>query len=656
MLYRKRDGYEFIGFPAMLGILVLVMAVKTSATIHSNVWQDKNGKRTAPAQTPNKRKKEPAPRANFENSGSPVAGNDKQKPQTADDEITSAIDTNGDLHASPAKKKLLAISLLDEALANTDKINPVEYGTLVQVEAAAILWEIDKERSVSLLRSAIKSLRDLMDEERQSKEKRIASKNRQTLRSLILRRIAALKPDLLKGLSVVSSSDDKTKDGALAEWTQEAKALIAVAADQIAKDPKLAARLAEQALPLGMVGWATFLNALSQRDAGEAERLATTIINQMHANLVDPSVMVDLKRFILASDRSSELKELFFQSIAAQLRLSIRPDKTPHELTGYLYTARDMLSFATARYPNWQAEFADIVSIIEAIFTERSQPVPGPPLRRIMDTSMMTEAVPGDTQEISKSLSRVDAIKDSKARDREYQRLAAKAGFSTDTPLAESIISKIENENIRRETTVMVYTPMVRKAIAESNWSYAQRLALNLQDPMGRTLLLDQIAEAMAKARENKLEVMDVYRLAIGKLQREETTQQVAKAFLILVKSLLPFDREAGVDAANSAIWVLNKIAKKDDLLEEAPLESVSPLVSSPNLFLNSEDVLVLPELLGKLFKDLAKRNADESVMIADGLAHWGLYSLARLAISKALVEASSSPNVIHRKRAAVKP
>ena len=624
MQYRSDESLRVLA----IGVFAIVIAVIVQATVHSDVLQDQGDKKATTSETPSK--KAPAPKANLEKSKEPTVQHNEQKPQA---------------HASPAKKKQLALSLLDEVLAGADKIDPVEYRALVQVEAATILWPLDKERSVSILKSAVKAMRDLLDEESQSKKKKEASKNRQTLRSLVLRKIAALKPDLLKKLADDSATDDKPKPAISKEWTEEARALISVAADQIAKDPKLAAQLAEQTLPLGMTYWTGFLDDLSQRDPGEAERLATTILNRMRSSSIDPGYFDDLRRFVLGADRSPELKEFYFQAMAAQFRLTMRPDKTEHALTGDLYTARGLLALAAARFPKWQPEYADIVSTIEAMFTQRSLPVPGPPKVRMVDPSAMNDVKLGDTQEISSALSRVEAIKDSQARDREYQQLAVQAGLKTDLSLAESILSKIEDEEARRQTSTKVYRPLVRKAVAESAWSSAQTLALNVLDPLGRTLLIDYIAQAMIQAHQDRSLVMEVYRLATTRLEREEATQTVAKAFLILEKSLLPIDPEASMSALDSAVWVLNKVAKKDETLAEASAwEAANGLVRVPNRFLDFNDVLVLPDLLGNGFNDWAKRNADKSLTVADGLAHRGLYALARLAISKALLEASYSP------------
>ena len=631
MSYQSKGGSEFRRWLVAFGVLTLVMAM-TNAAVLSTVSQD-NGE-----------KKAPAPKANPEKSKTDAKSN-QQKPQTPGHDTNPAKGQKDHPQASPAEKKRQAMSLLDAVLVGTDKIEPVEYGILVQVEAATLLWPLDKERSVAILTDAVKTMRDVLNAEKQSKEKKAASKSRQSLRSLALRKIAALKPDLLKNLRVDSASDDKTKPALLDEWTPEARALIGVALEQIDKDPKLAAQLAEQTMALGQVPWTYFLDELSRRDADGAERLATMLINRMRDSSFEPLAFTNLQGFMLASGRSAALKELFFQSTAAQLRQTMRPDKTEHELTGDLYAARTALSLAATHYSSEQAEFANIVSTIEAMFTQRSLAVPGPPVVKIVDPSAMNQVRPGDSMEIASALSRVDAINNTKARDKEYRQLAVKAGLKTDLSLAESIVSKIEDDAIRRDTITQLYKPLVLKAIEESTWSYAQTLTLKVQDPLVRTLLFDRIAQAMARAHEDRSLVMDVYRLATTTLDHEDATQPVAKAFLILAKSLWPVDREAGVDAVNSAIAVLNKISRRGEMFEEPSLrEAVNSLVNPPNYVLDADDILVLPEMLGDVFREMAKRDANKSVMIADGLAHRGLYSVAHLAISKTLLEAIRSP------------
>src|SRR6266404_4556257 len=117
--------------------------------------------------------------------------------------------------------------------------------------------------------------------------------------------------------------------------------------------------------------------------------------------------------------------------------------------------------------------------------------------------------------------------------------MATKAASRSDLRLAEEIISKIEDEAIRRDANLSVYSPFVRKAINESDWAGAKEYASRILDPLGRTLVLDQIVQGISKSNKDKQPVKDVYDLAAYRLRRESPTEDVAKAYLILAKCLL---------------------------------------------------------------------------------------------------------------------
>jgi len=354
-------------------------------------------------------------------------------------------------------------------------------------------------------------------------------------------------------------------------------------------------------------------------------------------------MLINLKAFVFAPGRSSRLQAYFFQSLAAKLRADLRPDTPVDHLTGDLYIAREMVQLATPSYTSWQLEFQDIAYALETMFNERSIPIPGAPRRRMLDVSSLLPATPGDTQEIAAALPRVGTIKDSQARDREYQKLAAKAALNADVGLAGDILSEISDEEIRRETTLTIYSPLVRKAIAEADWLQAQKQAFNILDPLGRTLVLDSIAQAMSRSGEDKLLVMNIYRAAMAQLQREWATEQVAKAFLIVASSLSPLDPEVSLDATKSAVLVLNKVAIKDESMRESVMGStLVAWVRLPNYSLRPDEVLDIAELIGIAFKEMAKRDIDTALLVADGLAHEGFHSLARLAISKVLLEGAN--------------
>lgn len=552
-----------------------------------------------------------------------------------------------------ANRKEEAMMLFDNALANSHQVNPAEYSILIQVEAGTILWGFDKERSLTILKKAAKTLDEIQEEGKQSETRDPADyERRKRLRFLILRRIAALRPELIKRFLVENSSGNNSKAATEGEWTEEARAIISVASDNIEKDPKLAARLAEQSLDFGFFDWTSFLERLAQRDNGEAEQLAIVLINRLRDSYISSSALLNLKGFVFASNRSLSLQEHFLRSFLIRLRRDLRPDISVRELGSGLNNARSMSQVAAASYPQWQVEFDKLIQAFEAILRDRSLSIPGPPPRKLLSVSTMLEVEQGDAQEITSAIPRIGAITNPRDRDKQYQRLAARAGANADMVLAEEILSKIEDGEIRGQTSVMLYSPLVREAIAESNWAQAQKQAINMIEPLGRTLALDSIAQAMNRTVKDKTLIKDVYDLAMARLQREAPSDKVVKGFLILSRSLYQIDAERGLEAIKLSVWALNKLADKDDLLKESPAGSaVAAWVRTPNHLLQADEVLDLSDMVTTAFKDLAKRNADDALSVAAGLSHRGLCSLAQLAIAEYLLNSTNDARSVTQKR-----
>ena len=548
--------------------------------------------------------------------------------------------SNSKLTFSSRQKKKQAVSLLEGVLATADKITPVEYSILTRVEAASVLWQLDKERSVAILKVVIKTLRGLVEEEKQSQPaERTRFKESNNLRFLILRKIAAMNPELITELAVGNSYDKEAING---EWTPEARAVISVAIDHIEKNPKLAARLAEQSMPLGLVDWVGFLEYLNSRDSTEAERLAIVVIDRLRDSSITPLMLSDLARFVLNRKPPLNLREHFFQSLVTRLRQDIRSNMPATELESDLYITRNMIQAAATTSQRWQPEFESLASAFEILLKEQSKPLPDTPRKRMIDVSTVSPSEPASTQEIGDALSKAESIKDSQARDAEYQRLAARAAVNEDVSLAGLIMLKIDNEDVRRETSLVVYSPLVRKAIKDSNWSQAQKYAFEIKDPLGRTLALDMVARAMLQSGESKLHAVEVYRTAVSLLEGDRSGERVAKGLLVAAKSLLPLDAEAGFDAGRSAAWALNKLNFNAGSSEKIPDTSALAIwVPTQNLSLSVDETLELTSMIDSVFKDMASRDVDKALFVSDGLVNRGVFAFARLAIVRTLFEQS---------------
>jgi hypothetical protein len=535
---------------------------------------------------------------------------------------------------SPEQKKLQALMVLDGVLASAQRIKPVEYSLLVQVEAATLLWPFDRERSLSILQNSFQALQKLQAEQTDNKTRKRLSRKQEKLRNSILRKIARLSPDVLGQLSAKGSSGDKLKEVS-PSWTAEAEAVMQVARERINDDPELAVRLAQQGLSLGLVNWDGFLGDLHARDPRLAEQTAVALINWLRDNSPRPSNF-QACQYPMYHD-SLQLRDYYFQAFASRLRRDIRPDLPTDEIIQNIWIARAAVQRGTGQSPRWGAEFAEIISAFESMLQARGVPVPGPRPMRPVDMSSMLPAEHGDTQDIRTEGQRAGAKSDSRARDQECRKLAINAALRADLQLAEDLMAKIESDEVRRETSVRVYSPLIWKAIGEANWLLAQAYTLKISDPLGRTLALDGIAQRMPHSGDDEQKVKDLYTTAVAYLLREKPSENVARAYLMLAKSLFRRDPDAGLEAIKSAIYVLNKLTEGDQLLGQSEVSlGLQPWVATRLLV---DEALDLTELIGPMFRELAKRDAQGAQVVAAGFTDKGLYSLAQLGIAKQLLE-----------------
>jgi len=458
---------------------------------------------------------------------------------------------------------------------------------------------------------------------------------------LVIRKIAALQPDLAQQLLVKGESDTKPDAGMKDVWTEEARAVLSVASELTDKDPKLAARTAEQALSLGLASYMSFLRKLANRDNAEAERFSMIIIDRLSTDSFSPIDLRNLSTFMLSDERTIRLRNYYCERLAARLRMDLRPEITPMDLADALGVANTMAREAARNSAYWKEQFEAISLSIATVFKERSLALPIPPERILIDTTVSFAAAnSGDTEPIHTALLSTGSIPDPNVRNREYQKLAVRAATLADKSLAEEIISRIPDEDLRRETATMVYSPLVRAALKDSLWTRSQQLASFIVDPLARTLVFIEIAREMTKAGVDQFSIIDHYGIATRKLYRDDPSDRVAKAYLLLAKPLLEVDRDRGIDAVRSCAQTLSRISSPTQPLKESPIGSAASTwirYSDPALL--AEEVLNLPELVTGMFASIAQRDPANALEIAEWIEHRGMYSLAQLAAIKVLLK-----------------
>ena len=576
-------------------------------------------------------------RAASRNTQQPV--NSSIQATAEDGQTTGATKSVTQKMAAESKRK--GMFLLEGVLASNDRISPIEYGILAQVEGAILLWRFDEPRAESLLANAFSTMRAAL--EKGPKDQGSFGENRQRrIWSSILRKVAALNPALLQRLLLQDLPAEKAREAILPEWTDEARALMSVATQQIEKDPAAAAGLAQQSMSFGYADWENFLRTLARRDQSAAERLATLLIDRLRDSSGTPILLRNLQNYVFNSDCSTGLREHFFRATAARLKRDLRPDSSRVELEDGLGIAREMARLAGSFLPNWQVEFEVIASSFAALFEARSSPLPGPTRRIVIPNAFHVDPdAQSDTRAIRDALPLVERVDDLRARDKQYQKLALKAAQSADLRLADEIILKMDDERVRQATTVDVYAPRTQRALMQdADLVEAQRLAWKIRDPLGRTIVLQRIAEEMFRSKDGKAMALELYTSGLAQLERDDPSVALVKAFLISARLLYPLSPERSLEAAKSAVSVLNRLVTRADSFEEPALaSSLCIWVRLPTGNFDHNEVLDLAEVIVAAFREMARRDSDKARFVADGLTHTGLQSLAHVAISSVLLE-----------------
>ena len=155
--------------------------------------------------------------------GEEVPGNKTRKPAAREKHVSASV--------AARMKRQRGLQLLENVLASVDQIKPLEYGLFARVEAAIMLLPIDKERSTSHLKSAVKTMRAVLDQQKQSKKSSLLNKTKEErLYYLSMRRIISVRPELLDEL-FTEPSDQNTRE--ILDWTDEARAMITIGYDNI---------------------------------------------------------------------------------------------------------------------------------------------------------------------------------------------------------------------------------------------------------------------------------------------------------------------------------------------------------------------------------------------------------------------------------------
>ena len=527
----------------------------------------------------------------------------------------------------PDESRPALLANVEMILASAYRLEPVEHRIIVETEAASLIWDLDKARALSVLTGVFDRVRALQRDRSSVK----AAGLREQVRMWVLRRAARLDSGLVTAFLAKDETNDDTARTVAGDWSEEGRTVLAVAFDQIERDPIAAARLADQSLTLGLADLPGFLRQLSQSDAKLAQQQAISYMSRLRDSSAPPFFLLNFRSFVFSQSASARLREAYFEALAVRLRRDVNAELPAREIADSLQAARAAAQIARGS-GQWPDEFDRIIAAFEQKLTAASQTIPGPPRRVAVDFSDVN-AAEGETRELEEAASNVAAIMDRKTRDKQYRELAVKAAFRADVGLTENLLSRIEDEGVRRFASVAAYTPFVRRALRDANTTQASMYAMRISEPLARSLVVDWIARTV----RDKAELKEIFEAALLRSHGDPRSQAAAKGAFILARTMLDLDAGRPFETLGWAVRAMNTSTEAPVLLSDSETSrEVEAWVKLPSGMHRTDEMLDSSDLIVQAFEAFGRRDGKEAQALAMSLADRGLSLLARTGVARA--------------------
>ncbi|PYP87807.1 MAG: hypothetical protein DMF61_09185 [Blastocatellia bacterium AA13] len=563
---------------------------------------------------------------------SPIKERDESRPGASVQTVTKK-EASADLERERSdfdEKERAIRSNLESIFASAYRLESIEFRIIAEIEAASLMWEMDKERAHSVLLGVFDRMRVLQRDDRSPKTQAGGRPAYEKLKMWILRKVARIDPKMVT--EMLSKDDGNESHPPVAgDWSEEGRAILAVAFEQIDRDPSLAGRLAQQSLTLGLVDIPGFLRKLSQSDMKLAQEQALSLITQLRDSSASPFFLLNFQSFVLMKGSPASLRGAYFEALNFRLHRNLGNELPIGELEDTLQAARAAARLAGVS-PQWQGEFNETVAELERVLTSRSQAIPAPTARIAVDMPEFV-STDGNTADMADAAARAASIPDSKHRNEQYCKLAVAAAMKADARLAEDLLSRINDEESRRSASVAVYSPLVRKAVRESNWTQASAYAMKISEPLGRSLVIDSISRGI----RDKQTLKDLYDAALAQSRSDAHTWNAVKGALVLAQSLLTSNNARSSEGLGWAVYLLNNCREPLSLLSDSnPDPVIQSWVTLPSTMHRSEEALEGVQLIGTAFEASGRRDSAHAQALALGLSSRSLSLLAQTAVARA--------------------
>jgi chaperonin cofactor prefoldin len=484
--------------------------------------------------------------------------------------------------------RLSAVSQLHSLVQTANEIDNIAERVRVMTEIGDAFWPVDQEYARTMLVWSFKEIGKLSDGSEDDPE-RLASSKR-ALRRVVLSRIAKHDPPLVNQLLHDSANDPLTPDEKAMQQqgvaTPNADALLSIAENLLATDPKRAATIAAYTLQDGLSQrLRLFLMRLLSKDSAAADSLVRMAISQASAQ--HPARLFDV---MILWDYAWQPQDFYFNGILLNRGWAPRQG-TPQDLK------RSVLAFAvTAIVENVQLIPTNAESPQDRITAQMQlgalhsviqQLLPSMQVDWPRGTADLQQAIVRVEQELknigqtaptrppfpdpesSKSavddlLEKAAAASQGDGRDDLYLAAAFRLFQTRHFEQGKEIASKIDNQEQRAMILEPLNFRLVGDLIEKNRLQETLNVANELKTPELRIAALARVGRAFIESGDTQtgLQTLDAAQSAASKA---DPSIEVSAATMRIAAAFAKSNPVRSSEAINLAIQILNK-AKQDEI------------------------------------------------------------------------------------------
>ncbi len=563
--------------------------------------------------------------------------------------------------------RLSAVSQLHSLAQTANEIDNVTERVRVLAEIGDAFWSVDPEYARTMLVRSFKEI-DKLSGGSENDPERLASQKR-ALRRVVLSRIAKHEPPLADQLLHDSANEPLTADEKAMQQqgvaTPNADALLSIAENLLATDPKRAAMTAGYTLQDGLSQrLRLFLMRLLSKDSAVADSLVRMAIGQASAQ--HPARLFDV---MILWDYAYQPQDFYFNGILLTRGWAPRQG-TPQDLK------RSVLAFAvTAIVENLQLIPTNAESPqdrnaaqmqLGALHSVIQQLLPSMQVDWPRGTADLQQAIVRVEQELknigqtaptrppfpdpdsSKSaiddlLEKAAAASQGDARDDLYLAAAFRLFQTRGFERGKEIAAKIDNQDRRAMILEPLNFRLIGDLIEKNRLQETLNVARELKTPELRIASLARIGRAFIESGDSQsgLQALDAAQSAASKA---DASIEVSAATMRIAAAFAKSNPIRSAEAMNLAIQILNK-AKQDDtawgIMSPAAYDDALSLTwkNAPGGGIRS--VKAAFPRNGDFTELLSKLEFNEAISIAKSVNQKALSLMAQAAVCRTAIEAT---------------